>query len=266
MRRRLPGSQILLLALSLSLSTVALAKTSVSVSPEKIREIVQSSDILEEEYKQQVYAAFQNDVASVSLFRHPEASRADCKIDAVLLARKIIALSPTGIKLVRCVFYDYDRQNEFWEVEVRPRLINAFAKGEIGEQELMNSILLTEDKQSNPLSAKLANLSYSGIIDLDAVCRGAYEEKRLAIHLRLEELEKQKVSLLHFREDFLRVEDAARRGKDSTLLAQINTLNSALDAYVDELTKTGQLQKQELRRSKNSIAGSGNSNKGNISK
>lgn len=259
MYRRISRIQILASALSLVLGFPALAKPSTSLSPGKIKEVVQTSDILDNEYKQQVYAGFQNDVASVSLFRHPDATKADCKIDAVLLARKIIALSPANIKLVRCVFYDYDRQNEYWDVEVRSRLVTAFASGEIGEQELMNSVLLTEDKQANPLSAKLANLSYSGIIDLDAVCKGAFEDKRLAIHLRLEELEKQKASLSHFREDFLRIEDAARRGKDSALLEQINNLSRALDAYVDELTKTGQIQKQELRRSKNSIVGNNNS-------
>ncbi len=239
---------------------VALAPEPVSgksnlVSAESLKQVVQSSDILDQDYKQQVYALFEDGVASVSLFRHPDATRDDCKIDAVLLARKIMALDPdpNDIKLVRIVFYDYDRQNEFWEVEVRPQLVTAFAQGKIGESELINSILLASDSQKNPLSQKFAALSYKGIVDLDAVCRGAYEDKRLAIHLRLEELQRQKIELGHFLEDFLRIEDKARRGRSSELLPLITALNKSLDSYVDEMIKAGQLQKPELRHSKNSI-------------
>ncbi|MBX9687903.1 MAG: hypothetical protein K2X27_14450 [Candidatus Obscuribacterales bacterium] len=218
-----------------------------------IKKLVQESDILDNDYKQQVFASYSNGVATVSLFRHPDASRADCKIDAVLLSRKIIALAAHDIKVIRCVFYDYDRQNEYWDVEVRAQLVSAFAQGKIGERELIDSILLTEDKQKNPLSAKFSALSYSGIVNADSVCPGAFEDKRLAIHLRLKELSSQKLEIGHFRDDYFRLEDAARRGKDKELLAQINTLNKALDDYLQGLINSGQIQKPELRRAKSAL-------------
>lgn len=231
---------------------------SAPITAAAIKNVVLHEDTLESEYKQQVYAAYANGVASVSLFRHPEATRDDCKINAVLLARKIIELDPRDVKLIRVVFYDYDRQNRYWEVEVRAQLVNAFAQREIGENELIDSILLTEDQQKNPLSSKFAALSYSGIINHDSVCRGACEGRRLAIHLRLKELSKQKIELGHFRDDFLRIEDAARRGKDDAELpVQITALNKSLDDYVQELIKSGQLPKPELRRAKNAIGSHG---------
>lgn len=250
----------LIAALILTASLSALAKSASAATADSIKRVVQQSDILEKDYKQQVYASCMDGVASVSLFRHPEATRADCKIDTVLLARKIIDLDPKDIKLVRCIFYDYDRQNQFWEIEVRAQLISAFAQGKIGEHELINSILLSEDKQKNPLSEKFAALSYSGILNQDSVCHGACEDRRLAIHLRVKELERQKIQLGHFREDDLRIEDAARRGKDdSDLSAQISALNKALDAYVQEMIQAGLLQKQELRRAKNALGSAGES-------
>lgn len=224
-----------------------------NISASSIKSAVESLDFLAKESKQQIYTSYSNGIASVSLFRHPEATKADCKIDTVLLARRVIALAPKEVKLVRCVFYDMDRQNEFWEVEIRAQLVAAFGNGEIGEHDLINSILLTEDRQKNPLSEKYAALSYSGILGFNGVVPGAYEAKRLAIHLRLEELEKQKVEIGRFREDFLRIEDAARRGHDKDLANQVNSLNKNLDQYVDQMISSGMMQKPELKRAKNSV-------------
>lgn len=237
----------------LSLGLSAFAGTPVQINPASIKEAVTRSDVLDKEYKQHIYTSFENGIASVSLFRHPEATRADCKIDTVLIARQIIALSPHEIKLVRCVFYDCDRQNQYWEVEVRAQLVTAFAQGKIGEQELINSVLLAEDRQKNPLSEKFAALSYSGILNENSVCKGACQDRRLAISLRLKELERQGVAPGHFREDFLRLEDAARRGRASDLFAQINSLTRALDEYEQQMISSGQLPKQELHHSRNAL-------------
>lgn len=225
------------------------------ISVAAIKDVVQQSDALNEENKEQVFASYTGGIASVSLFRHPDATKGDCKIDAVLLARKIIALAPKEVRLVRCVFYDSERQNEFWEVEVRAQLISAFARGEIGERDLMNSLLCAEDKQKNPLSEKFASLSYSGILDFDSVCKGSCEDRRLAIHLRLEELERQKIDVSQFRDDFLHIEDTARRGKEKELPDLITELNKSLDKYEQEMIDSGQLQKQILKRAKNSTIG-----------
>lgn len=234
--------------------SAALGKEPSALSSEGIKNAVMQTDVVDNEYKQQIYTSYENGIVSISLFRHPDATRADCKIDTVLMARKIIALSPQDIKLVRCVFYDYDRQNQYWEIEVRAQLVSAFAHGQIGEHELINSVLLSEDKQNNPLSAKFAALSYSGILNENTVCKGACEARRLATSLRLKEMEKQGVDLRHFRDDFLRIEDAARRGKDAELPAQLTAMNKSLDEYVQEMIQTGQMQNPELlRRSKNSI-------------
>lgn len=245
-------------AITVFLTPAVPAKTGAGISAASIKQIVQKEETLESEFKQQVYAAYADGVASVSLFRHPEATKDDCKINAVLLAHKIIALDPHSVKLVRCVFYDYDRQNEFWAVEVRAELVNAFAQGKLGEHELINSIQLTEDRQKNPLSDKFASLSYNGILNADSVCRGACEERRLAIHLRLKELTHQHVDVSRFRDDVLRIEDAARRGKDDAEMpAQLTTLSKNIDDYVQELIQDGQLQKPELRRTKNAMGKQG---------
>jgi len=239
--------------LLITLHSPALAKDSAGVSADNIRNAVIKSDVLDPQYKREIYSSYEKGVVSISLFRHIDATRDDCKIDSVLIARQVIALSQHDIKLVRCIFYDPERANEYWEVEIRAQLLAAFAQGKIGEHELIDSILISEDKQTSPLSAKFAALSYSGILNANSVCKGAYEERRLAINLRLKEIEKQGVELGHFRDDFLRIEDAARREKSVELPSLINALNKSLDAYVQEMIASGQMKKPELRRAKNSI-------------
>lgn len=250
---RWANSLLICLSLTLCAFDGAQGAPSHGVSVAAIKKIVQESDILSAEYHQQVYSSFANGVASISLFRHPQSTRDDCKIEGVLLARKIIALDPAAVHLVRCVFYDYDRQNEFWDVEVRAQLVKAYAEGKIGQQELINSVVLTEDRQNNPLSEKFAARSYKSILDEDSVCVGAHAEKRLATALRLKELKQQGVDVTPFREQVLRIEDAARRGHDQNLVEQINAVNQSIDGQVQQLIGSGQLRKPETRRSKNSL-------------
>lgn len=188
-------------------------------------------------------------MVTVSLFRHPEATRDDCKIDSVLISRRILALDPAHVRLVRCVFYDYDRQNEFWRVEVSARLVNAFGAGRIGQQELLNSLVLKADSQENPFSTKFAGLSYKSIIEDSSVVGGPLEDKRLAVDLRLHNLQQQGVDTNSFREDFLRIEDAARRGKGAGLADQLNLINKKIDDRVQLLVGSGLLPKPELKRS-----------------
>lgn len=224
------------------------------VSADAIKQIVKESDVLPSEYQQQVYSSFSNGEASISLFRHPQSTKADCKIDAVLLARHVIALDPAKVKVVRCFFYDYDRQNEFWEVEVRASLVRAYAEGEIGQDELIGSVLLKEDRQANALSEKYAVHSYRAILDENSVVPGVLKERRLAASLRLKELQRQGVDVSAFHDDFLRVEDAARRGNEKQVSSLLSALYKQVDDHVQLLISSGQLTKQEmLRRSKNAL-------------
>ena len=232
----------------------ALPRSAKVVNAASIKQIVKDSDILPSEYQQQVYSSYSNGEASISLFRHPQSTRADCKIDGVLLARNIIALDPAKVKAVRCFFYDYDRQNEFWEVEVRATLVRAYADGKIGQDELIDSVLLKEDKQANALSEKYAVHSYRAILDADGVVPGALNERRLAVSLRLKELQRQGVDVSNFQDEFLRIEDAARRGNEKPVADHLSTLNKQIDEHVQSLIASGQLSKQDLlRRSKNAL-------------
>lgn len=248
-------SRVLLLCLFLLPALDSVAAPAQSLNAAAIKKIVNDSEILSPEYHQQVYSSFGSGVASISLFRHPDSTREDCKIEAVLLARKIIALAPAAVQRVRCVFYDYDRQNEYWDVEVRAQLVSAFAEGKIGQRDLLDSVQLKEDKQANPLSEKYAAASYQAILDEDSVCAGAHSEKRLATSLRLKELQRQNVDLGKFKEQFLRIEDAARRGKDAELPKQIEEINKDLDLHVKNLVSTGQIRKPELRRASKTSLG-----------
>lgn len=211
-----------------------------ALTPERIRTLVQKLDILKPEERESVYATCDTALCTVSLFRHPEATREDCKIDAVLLTRELTQVDPK-LKLVRCLFYDADRQNTFWDIKVRSSLVTAFGDGRINKNTLLHSVTLSEDKQSNPLSDKYRQTSYKSMLEQDSVAPGPFADNRLALALRLKTLNSSKIDTAQFHSDFLRIEDAARRGKISGLKTQIDSLDNRIEARVQELISSGQL-------------------------
>lgn len=216
------------------------SESKLHLRPAEIKSIVQSMDILQPESRDQVYAACQDGICTVSIFRHPDATRQDCKIDAVLLTRNLITRS-SQIALVRCLFYNFERQNEFWDVSVRPALVTAFGAGKINQAKLLNSITLVEDQQANPLSEKYKQASYAGILNDDTVVSGPFSEHRLALELRLKDLRSKNIEVTKFNQEFLRIEDAARRGNEAGLKAQVDALDHELDLFVQSLISSGQL-------------------------
>lgn len=215
----------------------------------QIKELVQKMEILQPETREQVYVTYERSVCTISLFRHPNGTRQDCKIDAVLLCKGLLELDP-HIALVRCIFYDYDRQNEFWDVSVRTSLVTAFGSGKIDKDKLLNSITLKEDSQADPLSEKYKQTSYAGILNEDTVVPGSFEESRLALALRLRDLRSRKFDTSAFQQDFLRIEDLARRRQDDILQERIKSLEGSLNKYVQSLITSGQMSVPVTRLSR----------------
>mgnify|MGYP003384611822 CR=1 FL=1 len=255
-RRNLQKSQKLSTVLAAGLLTILLAPigiasgTTAPLTPAQIRAMVQSMDILQPESQTQVYAAYENGVATVCLLRHGDATAEDCKIDAVMLTRKLMKLD-TGLRLARCLFYDSDRQNAFWDVKVRASLVTAFGAGTIDGKTLLNSVILKEDSQVNALSERYKQVTYRGILDEDSVVGGPFAESRLALALRLKSLKAHEVDISQFNEDFLRIEDAARRGNRNGLKLRIDSTNKSIDQYVQSLIATGRLPAPLTRLTKN---------------
>ncbi|MBY0549353.1 MAG: hypothetical protein K2W95_18905 [Candidatus Obscuribacterales bacterium] len=228
----------LLIHASASGSAPALAVN--ALTPERVRTLVQKLDILKPEARESVYATCDTALCTISLVRHPEATREDSKIDAVLVTRELTLVNPK-LKLVRCLFYDADRQNTFWDIKVRASLVTAFGEGRINRNTLLHSVTLSEDKQSNPLSDKYRQTSYKSMLEQDSVAPGPFADNRLALALLLKSLSSSKIDTGQFRTDFLRIEDAARRGKISGLKTRIDSLDNRIEARVQELISTGQL-------------------------
>lgn len=228
---------VLTLATAVSTEPVRAAQT---LTPEQVRALVQKLDILRPEVRESVYASCQTALCTISLFRHPEATREDCKIDAVLLTREL-KRADSNLKMVRCLFYDSERQNTFWDINVRASLITAFGEGRINRSTLLSSVTLSEAEQANPLSHKYRQTSYKSLLEQDSVAPGPFEDNRLALALLLKNLTSRKIDTAQFHSDFLRIEDAARRGKTTGLRIQIDSLNNRIDARVQELISSGQL-------------------------
>lgn len=241
-------SQSLFLSTALNLMVMLgglCAPGSSTVSEESLIKAVQNCPNLPAEYRQQVYADYAGENVAISLFRPEEASPEDCKIDAILLSRRLMTCFPGKLKTIRVAFYDQDRHNEFWDVQVRSSLITAYASGHLSQNELLNSVSFKEDSQKNPLSSKYASMAYKSIIEDTEVTTGIFQERRLALALRLRTLTRQGVNTGTFQEEFLKIEDAARRGKATNLSTQIDKLNEILNRESKASKPSGKLSLSE---------------------
>lgn len=234
-------------ALSLMIAPAGLSASSTeNISEETLIEVIQNCQNLPEAYRQDVYARCAGGNAAVSLFRPQEASPDDCKIDAILLSRRLMTTFPGKFKTIRVAFYDQDRHNEFWDIQVRASLVNAYAAGKLSQNELLNSISFKEDSQKNPLSSKYASMAYQGIIEAPDVTPGILQDRRLALALRLRSLAAQGVDTKTFQEELLKIEDTARRGQTTGLSARIDKLNNTLNQQTKQLTSKDGLSQNQL--------------------
>src|SRR5262245_711132 len=72
---------------------------------DKLRRLIETSKILPRDYLEHVNISIGDAVVSLSLYRDPQAERDDCKIDAILLTRKVIDADP-AVRKVSVAFYD----------------------------------------------------------------------------------------------------------------------------------------------------------------
>lgn len=84
----------------------------------------------------------------VSTYVNAHANDTDCKIDAVLLAKKIFAVSKSAND-VRLIFYETDNPSgrTYRSIIVRAGDIDVFSKGEISKEALMASITVAHENR-----------------------------------------------------------------------------------------------------------------------
>lgn len=243
---RLTNTCALLLLLATGSTERAVIAEPLSAS--KVRTLLQNMQMLQPMLKKSINSTYSGSFCSVHLQRPSDASKEDCKIDAVLITREL-SQADKDLKLVQCMFMDPNNSTKLWEVKVPCSLVTAFGEGTIGKRTLLNSLITKEREELPAIGQRYKKTSYKEILEEESVYPGPYYERRLAVSLTLKNLDAQRIDTEKFKSEFLRLEDATRRSNTKNLEESIDKLDNEIEQRVQALVAAGQLPKPSNKES-----------------
>ncbi len=193
-----------------------------TLTPEKINKIIEEGQILDDEYR--VSSQIVGDEVLISTWANErtKSKEQDCKIDAVLIARKVMDVDPQAVKRVRVRYFDRkDKAHATYdEVVVLSGLVRSFAAGILGQDEILSSLTLTShgDSSSGETSA--------GVVpcQIQAACPGPMQAERRDLLARIENLKKNHVGVGMFMKLFAQIEQDASAGRESAVSEGLKAL------------------------------------------
>jgi hypothetical protein len=217
--------------LSIAISAAMVLSAAVSARAvsqvDRIRQIIQSAQILPRDYSNHMNVSFKKEVVSLSVYRQPDAQKLDCKIDAILLTSKILCAQPSAQK-VRVAFYDLSQKNSYWLTEVSPDSVRAYARGLMSRDNIIKSVSLNLHEPKS-VADTYGRLSYKQMIDQLEVVDGPLKAERAIALLRINSMQEKGVNVDQIKKQYLRSEDLARRGDSKNLTSALAGLCKQLD-------------------------------------
>lgn len=141
------------LCLPLALSLCNTAMPALALSPSELVSAIDKAKILSSGTR--VNASINGAEAIVSTYKNSKANDNDCKIEAVLIAKTAMDISPE-IARVTVYFYSVVARNKYKVVAVTAGDVKAFGSGQLGQEQLLSSIALKDEMVSDP-GAKVSN-------------------------------------------------------------------------------------------------------------
>lgn len=126
------------LSAAILMSSAFTASACAAISPENLSKAIEDAKILGPDYKITATFAGQEAVVSTYLNRASKDQEKDCKIDAVLIAKKVMELDSDKVR-VKVRFYTFD-QKSYQELTVTAGDIAAFGSGSISQDKLLASL------------------------------------------------------------------------------------------------------------------------------
>ncbi len=202
-----------------------------AVTPEEVGKTIKDAHILTPGYD--IKPVLTSDSALITSFRNPQASDKDCKVDAVLITRKVIALDPQKFKTVEVYFYDTKNPTQYTKVAVSAEDISRFGAGKLSQAQLMDAVGLVHGQikaQANPLG-QFRQQSYTQILQRSDVVPGPMATERAQLLSQIRQLNGSKIDKRQVQtlsQNFVLIEDLARYNQRDGLAAQITLLKERI--------------------------------------
>jgi hypothetical protein len=194
----------------------------------KIKQAILSSRVIPPDYRQHVNINVSPGEVAIGVYRNPDAEPFDCKIDAILMAAKVLEAEP-DVRSVGVAFYDISDPDRYWYVVVPSQAVSQYAAGKSTQDEVVHACELTI-KRTNPLAKTYAGMSYQQIIRELPVVSGPLKKERAIALVRLNAVREAGTGDEEERREFLHIEDLARRGDAGATSKALEHLSQQLDA------------------------------------
>lgn len=166
-------------------------------------DLIRHANLVNASYK--LTASISNDEALITTQKKPKETDAECKIQAVLIAKTAFEAIPGNIQRVKVLFLDYAADASS-SVQVSRAEVKLFGSGAMSEKDLLSSIIITNSGAST--SASSGNT---------AVQAGPAQTDRLLLLGRIENLKKQGTNVSAFMSYFNQIEEAAKSGDEKSV-------------------------------------------------
>src|ERR1700733_4468933 len=176
-------------------------------------EQIRHANVVDPSFKLQVSLAGED--ALITTQRKPKASDADCKIEAVLLAKTVFDGVSDKIQRVKVLLLDYDA-NDCSSVIVKKAEVKLFGTGGLTQKELLSSLEIVKATISGSESKSLS------------VADGPEQPARLLILGRIERLKTKGTNVSAFMNVFNQLEESAKKGDAAAVTTQAQYLSEKL--------------------------------------
>lgn len=216
-------------------SIVLVAPAGAKISEAQLSKLIDQSKVLgtDTEVRAELHESEREVVITTN--HNPKATDKDCKIDAVLIARKIMDADPGGIAKVRVVFYDRENNRNFRQVTVREGDIKAFASHQITQDTLLAELELVAG-QVNPVE-RFKGRSYKEISQSLEVLPGIRHGERMQLLGQISTLQEKGVSVHPYLVQFFQMEDKVRQGDREGAEKSLESLAEKVNRLTEEYKK-----------------------------
>lgn len=245
----MPGKGHMFAALPLALVILSAGTVALPVyaklTPAQVRKIVEDAKILSPDYRMQ--ASINGKEVVITTYLNPKATDNDCKIDAVLIAKKVMDADPAEVDLVKIIYYDSSNVKKYRQVTVRSGDVKAFGSGQISQDTLLADIELIRN-MANPIT-RFAGQPYKSIAHSPEVLPGVYHGERVQLLGQIQSLQERGVGVAQFMAKFFEIEDKVRQGDEGGVIQGLRYLTEKVNEQTDQYNRI-----QEQRRAQQARA------------
>lgn len=215
-------NRILSTVLLMSFCSVSAAGAAESVTPSQMVEILRNSHVLKPAV--QLRATYDDHTKRVTILtdRYPKESDNDCKIDAVLVAKKLVDSFPDEVSVVRLIFNTTGKTPQ--QIDVTKVHVKAYGSGAVKADELLSSL--------NLVDSEIATTQFGAGNGLSVV-PGPLADQRLIILGRIDALKKGGTGVGAFMTLFKSIEAEAANGDETKATKDIEFLSEKLTTQED---------------------------------